>query len=162
MQLNESNDIDIQTKEILKYYHDLTDRSSQDTIVEMLRELQEVHGCISPAVRELAAQAAGVKASMVQAIVKRMPSLKQSPYVHEIILCTGGRCSSKGNLDLLTEVRQKLGVNGDGISKDGKVCLKTRACLKNCRTAPNVVIDGCLYSGKDADSIIKMVNVPLK
>lgn len=180
MQLNEDSDLngeyiemsdrpagedmemsDRQTGEILAYYRNLPGRSSQETIVEMLRELQDLHGCISPVIRELAADAAGVKPSMVQTIVKRMPSLKESAYIHEIVLCTGGRCAPRGNMELLRDLKQRLGIGKDGISRDGKVCLKTRSCLKHCRTAPNVMIDGCMYSGKDADDIVKMVtNTP--
>lgn len=165
MQLNEDSELneedmetgDNQTHEILAYYRNLSGRASQETIVEMLRELQDLHGCISPAIRELAAEAAGVKPSMIQTIVKRMPSLKESAYIHEIVLCTGGRCTPKGNMEILRDLKQKLGIGKDGISGDGRVCLKTRACLKHCRTAPNVMIDGCMYSGKNADDIVKMV-----
>lgn len=158
MQIQENEDKETQTHEILEYYKSLKDRSSQDTIVEMLRELQDLHGCISPALKEMAAEAAGVKNSMIQTIIKRMPSLRESAYAHEIVLCTGGRCASKGNMDVLNQLKQRLGINAEGISKDGKVCLKTRACLKHCRTAPNVMIDGCLHCGKKADEIIKMVS----
>ena len=47
MQINENEARDDQTREILDYYRGLPQRSSQETIVEMLRELQDVHGCIS-------------------------------------------------------------------------------------------------------------------
>ena len=79
MQINEYEARDDQTREILDYYRGLPQRSSQETIVEMLRELQDVHGCISPYMLEQAAEAAGVRDSMVQAICKRYPSLKTAP-----------------------------------------------------------------------------------
>ena len=95
MQINENEVLDEQTREILDYYRGLPERSSQEAIVEMLRELQGVHGCISPYVLEQAAEAAGVRDSMVQAICKRYPSLKTTPYSHEIILCTGRNCAAQ-------------------------------------------------------------------
>ena len=54
MQINENEARDDQTREILDYYRGLPQRSSQETIVEMLRELQDVHGCISPDMLEQA------------------------------------------------------------------------------------------------------------
>lgn len=139
---------DHQTMEILDYYKGLKSRASQETIVEMLRELQELHGFISPALREMAAEAAGVKTSTIQAIVKRIPSLKESSYQQEIVICVGKNCAAKGNLELLEKVKKRLEINADGISGDGKVCLKTRACLKHCRTAPNVMVDQCICRGE--------------
>ena len=123
--------------------------------VEMLRELQDIHGCISPYMREQAAEAAGVRDSMVQAICKRYPSLKTAPYNHEIILCTGRNCASKGSITVMDELKKRLGVGKNGISEDGTVCLKTRNCLKNCRKAPNVMVDGRLCSGLDAEGILR-------
>lgn len=144
MQQNSQNEYKIQIKEILDYYSGLERRASQEIIVDMLRELQELCGCISHALMEMAADAAGVKTSTIQAIVKRIPSLKETAYQKEILICVGKNCAAKGNLELLEKVKKRLEINGDGISRDGKVCLKTRACLKHCRTAPNVMVDQCL------------------
>lgn len=143
-------------KEILDYYSGLKDRSSQEMIVNMLRELQEALGCISPAILEAAAKTAGVKPSTVQTILKRYPSLKQAPYVHEIVVCTGRNCAG-ANMDVLLELRQRLEVNRDGISGDGRIYLRTSSCLKHCRTAPNILVDGALCSGKSAKEILEMV-----
>lgn len=104
---------------------------------------------------EQAAEAAGVRDSMVQAICKRYPSLKTAPYNHEIILCTGRNCASKGSITVMDELKKRLGVGKNGISEDGTVCLKTRNCLKNCRKAPNVMVDGRLCSGLDAEGILR-------
>ena len=92
--------------------------------------------------------AAGVKVSLIQVIMKRYPSLKKSPYVHEIIVCTGRNCAGRDNLKVLQEVKRLLKIGSDGISEDGRVYMKTRACLKQCRTAPNIMVDGKICSGK--------------
>ena len=52
MQSNSNTENEIQTNEILDYYAGLQNRSSQEMIVEMLRELQEVNGCIGPGLRD--------------------------------------------------------------------------------------------------------------
>ena len=38
--------------------------------------------------------------------------------------------------------------------------MKTRACLKQCRTAPNIMVDGKIYSGKSVKEIVSMVTGP--
>ena len=78
MQINENEARDDQTREILDYYRGLPERSSQEAIVEMLRELQDIHAA-SAYMLEQQAEAAGVRDSDgCQAICKRYPSLKDS------------------------------------------------------------------------------------
>ena len=65
-------------------------------------ELQDVHDCISPYMLEQAAEAAGVRDSMVQAICRRYPSLKTAPYnhadhpLHRKELCVKGKSYCHG------------------------------------------------------------------
>ena len=146
-----------QTEEILEYYSQLDNKSDQDTIIQMLRELQEINGCITSELKRLAAEAAGVNPSVIQVLVKIYPSLKEAPYQHEIIVCTGKACADKGSQELLKILNQELKPKKNGISKDGRVCLKTRACLKQCRTAPNILIDGKLYSNVTAKELLKLI-----
>lgn len=157
MQYEHNEEKDRKTEEILKYYSALGDRSAQDNIVAMLRELQEVNGYIGPVLIEQAASAAGVKPTVIQVILKRYPSLKPAPFFHEIIVCTGGSCAAKGSLELLKDLKNRLNIKSNGISGDGKVCVRTRNCLKSCGSAPNILVDGVLCSGKTVDDIIKIL-----
>ena len=146
-----------QTEEILQYYSQMDNKSDQDNIVQMLRELQEVNGCITSELKRRAAEAAGVSPSVIQVLVKIYPSLKEAAYQHEIVVCTGKACTDKGSQELLKTLNRELKTQKNGISKDGKVCIKTRPCLKQCRTAPNILIDGKLYSNMTAKDVLKLV-----
>lgn len=157
MQNDLNDDKEKQTEEIFQYYSSLTDRGSQENIVAMLRELQEVNGYIGPALKEMASAAAGVKPAVIQVILKRYPSLKPAPFFHEIVVCTGRSCFGKGRGELLQELRKRLDIRKNGITADGRVCVRTRNCLKNCKAAPNAMVDGVLYSGITVDEIIKIV-----
>lgn len=157
MQIGDNEEKDIRMHEILQYYGSLRTPFSQETIVEMLREIQDAYGCISPPVCEMAAETAGIRLSMVRAILKRYPSLKTVPYTHEIVLCTGRSCASKGSLEILRELKERLRIGKDGMSEDGRICLKTRNCLKQCRTSPNVMVDGQVCCVRDVESILRIL-----
>lgn len=146
-------------EEILNYYGTGVKPASQEAIVLMLRELQEANGFISPGLKEQAAAAAGVKLSTIEAIMKRYKTLKEAAFNHEIIVCTGRTCAGKGNFELLKSLKDILLIGDNGISGDGKVYLRTRACLKKCRTAPNVIIDGQMYSGSSVEEILKLLGL---
>lgn len=132
--------------EILSYYNTLDDKARQENIVSMLRELQEICGYLTPEMKTAAAQTVGVKLTFLQSIIRRFPTLKDAPYRHEITLCSGARCGSKGGQAVIAAVEKALDMKGPGISPDGKFCVKIRNCLKQCRTSPNFMIDGTLYS----------------
>ena len=76
-------------REILDYYRAQRDRGDQSVIAELLRELQEVRGYLTPELKKEAAEAAGVSEKLIHILVQRYPSLKESPFAHEILACTG-------------------------------------------------------------------------
>lgn len=92
----------------------------------------------------------------MRAILKRFPSLKTAPYRHEIVVCLGKNCGGR-NMGVLQELRRRLKTGPDGISADGNVKVSTRSCLKSCRTAPNVMVDGEMCSGESAEGILGRV-----
>ena len=65
-------------REIIDYYSGQRNPQEQENIVAMLREIQETEGCISMNVQEEAAEALGVKPSVLSCIIKRYPSLKEA------------------------------------------------------------------------------------
>ena len=76
---------------------------------------------------EEAAQAAGVKESLIQVIMKRYPSLKKSPYVHEIICLYRQKLLQAGiTLRSVQEVKRLLKIGSDGISEDGRVLYENK------------------------------------
>ena len=141
-------------EEIFEYYGALENRGEQVVIVAMLRELQEVYGCIMAGTAERVADVAGVKGAFVRALVRMYPTLKEAAFLHEIIVCMGKACSEKGGRDIYKVLQRVLKVRGNGISRDGKVRVRTQSCLKHCGTAPNVLIDGKLYTGVTQEKLM--------
>lgn len=56
--------------EVWSFYSSMKKPASQETIAAMLKEIQEIRGFISPECRALAAEAAGVKESVIDCIMK--------------------------------------------------------------------------------------------
>lgn len=146
-----------QIEEIFSYYGSLKDKKDQEILVEFLREIQEVCGCIPPDLRQRAADMMQVKESVLTCLIRRYPSLKEAPYQHTVTVCTGERCGKKAAADVLGAVRRELKVDTQGLSADKKVLLKTRNCLKQCRTAPNLMIDGVLYPQVTPEKVSKLI-----
>lgn len=150
-------------EEILNYYKGIKDPGSQDNLVTLLREIQEVYGCIPSDLQQIAADTAGVKLSAVTCIMKLYKSLKPAAYSHKITVCTGPRCGAK-NQNILETVKKELEIGADGLSRDKRIFLDTKSCMKQCRTAPNMMIDGIIYpnlkAGEVKQLLQKALNLP--
>ena len=131
-----------QIKEIFEYYRTQDLVSNQQVFVQMLREIQDVLGCIPIDIQKKIEEETGVKTSVTAHIIKTYPSLKQADYKHRIIMCSGARCKEKDNLKYMDMIKKELGISADGLSADKQVWFCTQDCLKQCRTSPNMIIDG--------------------
>lgn len=141
-----------QIEEIFHYYDDMVKPADQETAVNLLREIQEVQGFISPELRKRAAETLGVKEAVLICLIRRFPSLKEADYRHTVTVCSGERCGRKQGMEILRAVKRELKieekavpVSGQMLSGDGSVLLRTQNCLKQCRTSPNLMIDGKVY-----------------
>lgn len=143
--------------EIIDYYAGQKNPREQENLVAMLREIQETEGCIPTEARDLAAEKIGIKPSVLSCIIRLYPSLKEAKYLHEILVCTGERCGNKNSRELLEFVRKELRTDKNGISADQKCRLVTRNCLKQCRTSPNIQIDGKLYPAMSVKELRKLL-----
>lgn len=144
-------------RELWDYYAGRADRQDQTVIAELLREVQGICGCVPRELQREAARACGVPESLVAALVKRYPSLREAEYRHEITACTGARCGAKGAAAVLDALRRGLGVEAQGLSADGLVFLRTQNCLRHCGTAPNLLVDGELLPRVTAEQIPALI-----
>lgn len=145
-------------QEIFDYYRQQPDCSSQEMIVALLRELQEVYGYISPGLKEQVLEITGVKETFLQCLLRMYPSIREFQDIHEIVVCSGGCCGKKGSGEILSYLRQELKADEHGVSSDRRFQIRTRNCLKQCRTSPNLIVDGKLYPGVTIENIKKILN----
>lgn len=128
--------------EIFDYYRTKDVSADQNTLIEMLREIQEEEGCIPEDIQMRIEQETGIKKTTLAYLIKMYPSLKSAPYRHRIIVCSGQNCKKKGQKELADYIQKEYKVGKDGISQDGTFRISVQNCLKHCRTSPNISIDG--------------------
>lgn len=145
-----------QLSEIFEYYAALPDAKRQENLVAMLREIQDVLGCVPDGVTAQAARAVGEKPVVLTSLVRRFSTLKSAAWVHRVTVCTGPRCAAKGGADVYKALRDTLRPGPDGVSENGRVLLCTQNCLKQCRTSPNVLVDGVLHPNMTGESAQKL------
>lgn len=129
-----------QWQEIVDYYGGQRDAKSQENIVEMLREVQELYGYIPSEKTGAMAEAFGVKQAVLQQLIKLYPSFKKAPYGHCITVCTGARCGGRGAAEVFEAVLKAVEGRESGAFK-----IVMKECLKQCKNAPNLMVDSDSY-----------------
>ena len=57
-------------------------------------------------------------------------------------MCTGARCKENGSAPLIKMAKELLKTDKNGLSSDKSILLETRDCLKQCKSGPNISVDG--------------------
>ena len=121
-------------QEMLDYYRRQGAPGDQTALVNLLKEVQSIHGAVPKwAVAEIA-ESYGIKESFILAVVKRIPSLRLQDS-HLLELCAGPNCGKHTALAAEAEKLCKL----KGIE------LKYMGCQRMCGKGPNIKFDGKLY-----------------
>lgn len=137
-------------EEAMEYYGRQGAPGDQQALVSLLREAQEESGGMLT--RQMIGEIAAyyqIKATLIEAIVKRMPGLKLAESGHTLEICGGPNCGKNRALAAYCEKKCK-GVTG--------LTLKFAPCMRLCGKGPNVKLDGTLYTGADERLIDRLIS----
>ena len=124
-------------EEAVSYYKKQGAPRDQSALISLLREIQEENGGAIPGyLLEEAAVLCDTKATFLQAIVKRIPSLRLKDQ-HMLEVCAGPNC---GKHIHIAEYAEKLAK-----ATGGKVVFRNSPCMRMCGKGPNVKLDGQIH-----------------
>ena len=134
--------------EAVQYYKTQGAPGDQNALTGLLREVQEEFGAVPQWVLPEIAAAYSIKETYLQAIIKRIPSLRLEN-THLLELCGGPNCSKRAKLAAFVE-------NTYG-PKPKNFTLRYTGCMRMCGKGPNLKWDGQVYNGADEALIRKLV-----
>lgn len=124
-------------KDLVTYYQKQGAPGDQNALIGLLRDIQQENGGAIPGWTLTAvAEAFGVKESFLQAIVRRIPSLRLAD-THCLELCAGPNC---GKSKALADCARALHAASNGAFE-----LKLTPCMRMCGKGPNLRWDGVLH-----------------
>ena len=136
-------------KEAVNYYKSQGAPGDQSAVVNLLREAQQESGGGIPGwMLPQIAEALGVKESFLQALIKRIPSLRMAD-THYRELCAGPVCGKSAALAALAEKLQA--------EYPGRFTLKYVNCLRACGKGPNLKWDGVMYHNAQENLLRRLV-----
>lgn len=140
-------------EETASYYQSLQVTNDQETLVQFLKETQEIFGCIPADAKIRISEIMGMSTIIIDKIISIYPSLTNEKFQTEIIVCSGASCSSKNAQKLLSEIQALLQIRPGQVTKDGRYKLTTKPCMKQCKKGPNLMIGNVLYHNIDLEKL---------
>lgn len=153
----EERNTELTLKEILEEAVDRFGKGSQEGAKDAIKSCQEEFGCVSQDHQSQIAEAFELKENIIKAIIKFMPSIKESKVKYEIVCCTGPRCANNGSMEVIKTVQKMLGIRFDQTTSDGNICLRSQNCFRQCKFGPNIMINGKLYHNIDKIKVEKII-----
>ena len=135
--------------EALEYYKRMGAPKDQSALISLLREVQQNHnGSIPLWTLSEIATGCGIKESLLQALIRRIPSLRLSN-VHTLELCAGPNCGKHTALAACAE--QLHAASHQGFT------LKFVPCMRMCAKGPNIKWDSVLHHEASKELLEKLL-----
>lgn len=141
-------------QDALRYYREQGAPGDQQMLIALLREVQEADGGVLwPERVEAIALSYETPAAVLNALIRRIPSLRPAAAPHRLEMCqTCGK-----NRELAAFVRREYGVENGGVSQQGGFAFQLVNCMKNCKAGPSIRWDGVLYPRADEGLLRKLI-----
>ena len=125
-----------------------------NNILEIALEMQKEKGWISEnEIKMLAKEFHLLETAVYETLSFYSMILLEAPAKVRIEVCRGTSCYVSNGLDLLKEIQNITECSIGARSKDGLYQIEYCECLGHCETAPNIVVNGKLYSSVTKDSV---------
>ena len=137
-------------EEAIIYYKKQGAPGDQAALTSLLREIQtENDGGIPAHALNVVAERLGIRVTLLQALVKRIPSLRlENSYC--LILCAGPNCGKHTVLAAYAEKLQK--------ESGGKFSLQYAPCMRMCGKGPNIKWGGVVYHQANEALLKKLIS----
>lgn len=123
-----------------------------DALIEVLHQVQELEGYLSPASLRQVAKGLGLPLSRVHGVASFYHLFRlKPPTPHRCAVCLGTACFVNGGADLAKALERHLGVRLDAAAGNGSWALQQVSCLGACGQAPVLVVDGAMHTRLPVD-----------
>ena len=125
-----------------------------NNILELALALQKKNGWVSEEnIREIASEMKLPESRVYETLSFYSMILLDAPATVRIEVCRGTSCYIAEGVDLLKELESLTQCKIGSRSEDGRYQVEYCECLGRCETAPNLLVNGKLYTSVTKDSL---------
>lgn len=129
-------------------------KGTDDKVLTALQEAQNIYGYLPIEVQKRIALALDVSLEEVYSVSTfySMFALEPKGQYH-ISICLGTACYVKGADKVLDRFVERLGIQPEGCTEDGKFSLTACRCIGACGLAPVITVNEDVYGRLEADDV---------
>lgn len=132
----------------------MKNKDTSKSVLEVALDIQKEYGWVTEeAVKEIASLRKMPESKVYETLSFYSMILLAAPAKIRIELCRGTSCYIADGVNLLEEIQNITNCTIGECSKDGKYQLEYCECLGHCETAPNVIVNGMLYTSVTKESM---------
>ena len=132
---------------------------ARSALLPMLHLVQSVDGRISPRGIEVCADVLGITTAQVSGVATFYTMYRRRPAgEHHVGVCTTALCAVMGGDALLEKVSEKLGIEPDETTPDGKFSLERLECNAACDFAPVMMVNWEFMDNMDPEKADRLLD----
>ncbi|OGD26382.1 MAG: hypothetical protein A2Y56_12120 [Candidatus Aminicenantes bacterium RBG_13_63_10] len=148
-----SDKVERQVEDILSRYP-----RPEAALLPVLRVLQDERGFLSVSDEQWAAEKLGLPPIKVREVASFYSLFRRKAAgKYHLQVCVNVSCSLRGADDLLSHLKEKLGIAEGGTTEDGRFSLVTVECLGNCDQAACLMINNDHYGRLDRQALDELL-----
>ncbi len=118
----------------------------EGSLIQVLHMAQEIFGYLPYEVQEYIARKMDIPLAEISGVVSFYSFFATQPRGEHIIrVCLGTACYVRGGKRIVEHLKDRLGVELGGTTKDGKFTFEIARCIGACGLAPAMMIDDTVY-----------------
>lgn len=115
-------------------------------LMPVLQQAQDIYGYLPIEVQEIVAREMSVPLAKIYGIVTFYSQFSLEPKgKYNVMVCLGTACYVKGAGEISKTFREQLGLEGGGVTPDGKFSVEDCRCIGACGLAPVIMINDDVY-----------------
>lgn len=129
-------------------------KHDKSNLMVVMQKAQDIYGYLPIEVQNMIAEGMEVPLEKVYGVSTFYAQFALSPKgKYNISVCLGTACYVKGSGDIMDKLIEKLGIEADECTPDGKFSLTACRCIGACGLAPVLTVNEEVYGRLTADDV---------
>ena len=130
----------------------------REALVEILRDVSQAAGYVTPEAIATIAQRLGLPQSQVHSVASFYSLISLKPQgKHVIRFCQDAPCHVAGGREIWETLERELGIPFGTTTADGKWTLLTTSCIGACSVGPVMLVDDEIYGNLTPDRVREII-----
>ncbi len=131
----------------------------REALVEILRDVSQANGYVTPEAMATIAQRLGLPQSRVYSVASFYSLISLKPQgKHVIRFCQDAPCHVAGGREIWETLERELGIPFGATTPDGMWTLLTTSCIGACSVGPVMMVDHEIYGNLTPDRVREILS----